>query len=258
MIADDDSVRVYDINDSKWCAAVERASGNFGQIADVSFGHTANELLVFSDFGIKLVIWSLVTSRGVEIRDPKYMARCYAYRPKTGHLAILTRPAAQDTLMLLNPGTHSLIKSFDIPSVDAQEIAWSPDGRWLIIRDAASSGHKMLIYTADGHLFRTYLGAETDDEIGLGIKGFLWESLSGVLAIGDYNDTVTILSRNTVIEYDDFHCSDADSKVVFSCCKTSSSPNDSNAWDNNMAGATRHSSRPNLRYRTAASQSATF
>ena len=199
LIADDDSVRVYDINDPRWSATVERASGNFGRIAEVSFGHSANELLVFSDFGIKLVIWSLVTSRGVEIRDPKYMAKCYAYRPNTGHMAIMTRPAAQDTLMLHNPGTHSLIKSLEIPTIDAQEVAWSPDGRWLVVRDAASSGHKLLIYTADGHLFRTYLGVETGDDVGLGIKTFEWDSLSGSLAVGDHNDIVTILSRNTVI-----------------------------------------------------------
>lgn len=198
ILADDDTVHIYDVNELKWSALIERASSNFGRIADVAFGHKPHELLVFSDFGVKLTIWSLVTSRGVEIRDPKYLVHCYSFRPRTGHLAVLTRPTTQDILMLLNPGDHELIKSVELPTADAQEVAWSPDGRWLAIRDAASSGHKVLIYTADGHLFKTYAREESTGDVGLGIKRLEWSPSGGLLALGDYNDIVTILSKNTV------------------------------------------------------------
>ncbi len=198
LLADDDTVRIYDVNEPKWSATIEKAASNFGRIADVAFGHTPNELLVFSDFGAKLTIWSLLSCRGIEIRDPKCMVHSYSSRPRTGHLAILTRPAAQDVLMLLNPGNHELVRSVELPTVDAQEVAWSPDGCWLAVRDVASNGHKVLIYTADGHLFRIFNGIEDAGEIGLGIKRMQWSSSNGNLALGDYNDNVTILSKNTV------------------------------------------------------------
>lgn len=114
-------------------------------------------------------------------------------------MAILTRPHAHDILMLLNPGDRGLIKSVELPTVDAQEVTWSPDGRWLAIRDAASTGHRLLIYTADGHLFKMYSNEENTNDIGLGLKRLEWSPLHGVLALGDYNDKVTILSKNTVI-----------------------------------------------------------
>lgn len=199
LLADDDNVRVYDVNDPHWCGRIECAASNLGRIADVAFGHQKNELLIFSDFGVKLTIWSLITCRGVEIRDPKYLVPCYTYRPRTGHMAVLTRPHAHDILMLLTPGDHGLIESVELPTLDAQEVKWSPDGRWLAIRDAASHGHRLLIFTADGHLFKMYSNDGNTNDIGLGIKYLEWSPLHGVLALGDYNDKVTILSKNTVI-----------------------------------------------------------
>ena len=199
LLADDDTVRLYDVNDPIWCALIERAASSLGRIADVVFGYNPNEFLVFSDFGMKLTIWSLTTSRGVEIRDPKYTMPCYSFRPRSGHMAILTRPAAQDILMLLSPSKHELITSVELPTVDAQEVSWSSDGCWLAIRDAASSGHKVLIYTADGQLFKTYSGVVDDVSIGLGLKRMAWNPSNSGLLLGDYSDNVTILSKDTVI-----------------------------------------------------------
>ena len=176
---------------------IEKASSSLGRIADIAFGFTGNELLVFSDFGIKLTIWSLTSRSGVEIRDPKYMVQCYDLRPKTGHLAILTRPSTQDILMLLNPKDRTRVKGIEIPTVDAQKVTWSPDGRWLAIRDMESSGHKLLIYTADGHLFKVWPGTEDNGNVRLGIKRIEWNPLTAQMAIGDYDGKVTILGNNT-------------------------------------------------------------
>ena len=199
LLADDEAVRIYDINNPTWHVMIDKAVSNIGRIADVAFGHTADEIMVFSDFGVKLTIWSLLTSRGVEIRDPKISVKCYHHRPRTGHLAILTRPAAQDILMLLQPGSHDLVNSVEIPTVDAQEVAWSPDGNWLVTRDIASSGYKMLVYTADGHLYKTILNSRNDVDISLGVKCMQWSPSAGTLAVGDIDGSITIFSKNTVI-----------------------------------------------------------
>lgn len=198
LLADNDAVRIYDVADSKWQAVIDKAAGSSGRIADVSFGHTEDEVLVFSDFGVKLTIWSLITRRAVEIRDPKYMVHCHGYRPWTGHLAILTRPAAQDILMLLNPKTYELVRSAELPTIDCQEISWSPDGNWIAIRDVASAGYKVLIYTADGHLYKFCYSKNILSDISLGVKEMQWSPSGGVLAIGDNNDHVELFSKDTV------------------------------------------------------------
>ena len=196
LLADDDTVRVYDINDPTWLAVIDKAASNLGRIVEIAFGRTLNEVLIFSDCGVKLTIWSLLTSRGVEIRDPKYSVKCYQHRPRTGHLAVLTRPAAQDILMLLQPGSHELVKSVEMPTIDAQEVAWNPDGNWLVVRDAASSGYKVLIYTADGHLYKTISGGRNDVDLSLGVKCMQWSPSARTLAIGDNDGSITIFSMN--------------------------------------------------------------
>lgn len=198
LLANGDTVMIWDVGDAQWSAVINAATSNLGEVARVCFGFTANEILVFSGFGIKVTIWSLTTSRGFEIKDPKALPTCYDYRPRTGHLSILTRDGAHDTLMLLAPGTYELIRSVDITTVDAQGVKWSPDGRWIVVWDAASMGYKVSIYTADGHLFKTYSGSQDADNIGMGVKTLKWSPLNSTLNIGGFDQRIVLLQRNTV------------------------------------------------------------
>jgi len=198
LLANEDNVLIFDANDAQWKAEISGAASNLDTITNVNFGYSPDEILVSSDFRFKVTIWSLITNRGVEIRDPKTLLHGYDYRPKTGHLAILTRSTAHDTVMLLNPGSYEIFKTFDPATVEAQGLKWSPDGRWLAVWDVASSGFKVLIYTADGHLFKTYGGRQDANNIGLGLKSSEWSPTGQFLAIGDYNGRVTLLGKNSV------------------------------------------------------------
>ena len=195
LLSDDDNIRVYDPANIGWKATISSASSNLGVIANVAFGFSPNEVLVFSEFGVKLTIWSLVTSRGVEIRDPKYNVACYSYRPKTGHLALLTRGGVQDMMLILKRESYEVLRSVELGTVDAQIIQWSTDGRWIAVCDAASAGYKVLNYTADGQLFKTWT-RERGSDVQLGVKSIRW--MKEALAIGDYNDEVILLKKDTV------------------------------------------------------------
>ncbi|KAI4123866.1 MAG: hypothetical protein LQ347_005978 [Umbilicaria vellea] len=198
LLADDDTVRVKDAYHPKWSALITGASSTIGKIANVDFGHTSDEILIFSDFGVKVTLWSLTISRGVEVRDPKFANRGYSFRPETGHLAILTRPGAHDVVLLLAPGTRELLSSFTLATVDSQGLMWSPDGKWLVTWDAASCGYKVLIYTADGHLYRTMTGGQDGNRIGLGVRSLAWSAGGAYLAVGGYDGRVTLLNTTTV------------------------------------------------------------
>ena len=100
--------------------------------------------------------------------------------------------------MLLQPGGHELVKSVELHTVDAQEVAWNADGDWLAIRDTASNGYKVLIYTADGHLYKNISSSGNNVDISLGVRCMQWIPSAGTLAIGDNNNNITILSKNNV------------------------------------------------------------
>ncbi|KAI4161236.1 MAG: hypothetical protein LQ342_005027 [Letrouitia transgressa] len=194
LVADDKNILVYNVEDAQWQATVKGAAGNTGKIAHVDFGYTPDEVFVLPEFGVKATIWSLPSGRRVEIRDPKILQKAYDYRPATGHLAILTRPNTHDILLVLTPDTYEPIIDIELSTTDAQGLKWSPDGRWLAVWDTASAGSKVLIYTADGQLFKTFLGAKENNAVELGVKSVEWNPLSGSVVIGDFGENVTILS----------------------------------------------------------------
>ena len=198
LLADEDIILIYNTGDSQWHAEISGASSNTGRIANAEFGYTADEVLVFSDFGIKATIWSLNTSRGVEVRDPKYPSSGHSFRPQSGHLAILTRPMTRDVVMILSPSTRELVHSITLATVDAQGLRWSPDGRWLATWDAPSAGFAVYVYTADGCLFTKYMGGQDADCIGLGVRRIEWETSGKYLIVGSLENEITLLDTKTV------------------------------------------------------------
>ncbi|KIN05828.1 hypothetical protein OIDMADRAFT_100741 [Oidiodendron maius Zn] len=175
------------------------------RVSAISFGATDNEVYVFSDFGLKLSVLNLATSKSVDIISPKFYnpsnaAKGVSHRPGTHNLVILTRNGGKDVVSVHAHNTLAVTRSWHPDTIDAQGVAWSPDGRWIAVWDSASQGHKMLIYTADGHLYKKWGGAKpvseegNDQTLGAGIKLFSWSPAGSQIALGDYSSSVTILS----------------------------------------------------------------
>lgn len=199
ILADDNRIIVFDIEKSEMYAEISGATC-LTKLANVEFGRIPDEVMVFSDFGFKIQIWSLTTKRAIEVKDPKLVPACYSYRPTTGHWALLTRPGARDTLMIMAPSTYEILTTVELTTVDACGVEYSPDGNWLAVWDTASFGYRMLLLTADGHLFKTY--SMTDDELNLGVRCVEWSPDGECLAVGDYDGRVTILDKKSVC----LHC----------------------------------------------------
>ncbi|KAI9818598.1 MAG: hypothetical protein M1832_004371 [Thelocarpon impressellum] len=197
LLADHDTIRVWDVDDAEWTATISGAGGGVGKIASVEFGSDADELLVFSEHAVKVIVWSLLRGTSVEIRDPKFASAGHGYRPRSKHFALLTRVAARDVVTIHARQSYKLLASLGLPTTDAQGLKWSPCGRWIIMWDSASSGYKAHVCTADGHLFRTYAGPQENDVVGLGIKTVEWSPRGEYAATGDHAGRVTLLSNST-------------------------------------------------------------
>lgn len=191
-------MHTYDANGAQQHVRISNLAGHSGSLADVQFGSTEDQILIFSDFGLKVTLLTISTRRGIELKAPKQTTPCYGYRPRSGHLALLTRPSLHDVLLYLNPDGSGPVVPMEMPTVDAQGILWSPDGQWLALWDAASAGYKVLILTADGHLYKTYNGGQDADSLSLGAKTLKWSPSGEILAIGDFDNRVILLKSNTV------------------------------------------------------------
>jgi len=172
-----------------------------GKIANVEWGSDDSEIFVFSEFGGKVTVWSLWNGRSIEIKSAKFATKGYGRsRPSgSGIFALLTRPATQDAVTLHASSSYATFKTYTLPTTDAQGLRWSPNGCWLTVWDTPANGYKILIYTADGNLYRTYSGDYYDDDLlGLGVKTVEWSADSNYLAIAGYERDVVLLSTKTV------------------------------------------------------------
>ncbi len=211
LLASADNIRVYSATDAKFSAIISHPTSGTTKVAHVAFGADDNEICVFSDFGLKLSVFNLVTSKSVEINSPKFYnpgsaPKGVSHRPGSQNLALLSRSGGKDIISIHARDTLDVQRSWWPDTVDAQGLEWSPDGRWLAVWESASQGHRLLVYTADGHLFRSWNGPlptseeETDITLGAGIKLFVWGRNGAHIAIGDYTDMVTILSAPSFSE----------------------------------------------------------
>lgn len=198
LLADENNARVWDLRDPKWTAVINNGTGGMGKIVNAIFGRTEDEIILFSDFGAKAAVWSLGTGRCIEIKDPKFSTKGFAYNPRSGHFTILSRPGPQDIITVHALNSYSVVNTIMLATSDAQNFKWSPDGRWLVTWDSQSTGTKICIYTADGHLYRVYTGDDEEEEIRLGIKSVEWNKAGDFLAVGGHDRKVVLLNTRTV------------------------------------------------------------
>ncbi|TQB70627.1 hypothetical protein MPDQ_000245 [Monascus purpureus] len=176
-------------------------------IVNVDFGRNKDEIIVFHTWNTKVSVFTLATGHSQIIKAPKFAHHNgYGYRPKTGQFAILLKPETTDLLTIHELRSYELINRANLPTVDAQGLKWSPDGRWIAIWEAAS---------ADGHHLKTYTGSPGfDNSFDLGVKSIEWSPATGpneiseYLAIGKVDGTIEILRSKT------FSCSISLSHII--------------------------------------------
>ncbi|KAG9243227.1 hypothetical protein BJ878DRAFT_128268 [Calycina marina] len=204
LVASSAEIRIYSPTSSQVVATISNPNSGTTRLVHVAFGATENEVCVFSEFGLKLSVFNLTTSKSVDINSPKFFspgvaARGLSYRPQTLNLALLTRNGGKDIVSIHARDTLEVTRSWNPDTIDAQGLSWSADGRWLAVWESASQGHRFLIYAADGYIYKTWNGpipttGDTDFSLGPGIKLFEWNRSGSHVAVGDYSSRVIVLS----------------------------------------------------------------
>ncbi|XDG00726.1 hypothetical protein ABKA04_000341 [Annulohypoxylon sp. FPYF3050] len=182
-----------------------------GKSTFIDFGPTDNEVCIWSPFGIKLTLVNLTISKAVEIANPKFYNAASAtkgcsFRPETNHLSLLTRSSGKDMVSIHSPGTRELQRSWYPDTIDAQGLAWTPDGRWLVVWESSAQSPRVLFYTSDGHIFKDWSGpllhapAADMGLLGTGVKSFTLSSDGRLAAMANSSACICILNIPSMVE----------------------------------------------------------
>ncbi|KAH6963789.1 hypothetical protein DER45DRAFT_122854 [Fusarium avenaceum] len=203
LAASADQIHVFSVVDSSFRATIRNPAPGGGKQSLVRFGAHDDEVFACAGLGLKFSIFDLSTSKAIEINNPKFYLpvsaqRGYSVRPRTSHLAILTRTGGRDLVSIHHPKTRQVLRSWYPETVDVHGLAWTPDGQWLLLWEAPAHGHKLLLYAPDGQPFRS-IGASSivsgqDADLETGIKSCGLSPDASFCAIGDGSKTVVVLN----------------------------------------------------------------
>ncbi|KAI1131546.1 hypothetical protein F5Y10DRAFT_60250 [Nemania abortiva] len=211
LIAAADRFHVFSVTSADFHGLVQILQPPATKPAFVRFGATDDEVFVFSPVGLKLSVVNLVSSKAVEINNPKFFSavsapRGYSFRPGTHHLALLTRTAGKDIISIHSADTREIQRSWYPETVDAQGLAWTPNGKWLVVWDSPAHGTRVLFCTHDGHVLKDWRGDHTpsslDDmgQYGIGVKSLALSPNGRYTAVADGSSRISILNDRFVEE----------------------------------------------------------
>ncbi|KAI0887286.1 uncharacterized protein GGS22DRAFT_107131 [Annulohypoxylon maeteangense] len=209
LVAITDQIHVFSARSGDFHGVI-RIPPSIGRSTFIDFGATDHEVCIWSPFGIKLTLINLTSSKAVEITNPKFYSAATAtkgisFRPKTKHLALLTRTSGKDMISIHSPGTRELQRSWYPDTIDAQGLVWTADGRWLVVCESSAQSPRVLFYTSDGHIFKDWNGPllHAPQDMGLlstGVKAFTLSPDCRLAAVANSSPCICILNTPSMVE----------------------------------------------------------
>ena len=173
----------------------------FGKISHVDFAFDRHHALITTETNIQATVLTVDSRNYIELKTPKFSsASSFAFHPKGRHIALLSRSDGKDVITTYKIGDSSwnIEATFTLPTVDAQSMIWSADGRFLAVCESASMGCKIYFFAADGQRLDNMdilnIGLETtaEDFEGLGVKSMVWFSSSNIFTVTDFAGNIVL------------------------------------------------------------------
>lgn len=100
-----------------------------------------------------------------EIKNPKFSEKGYSFSPDNNFMAMLDRKDGKDNLGIYICGDWKLIISFSLETLDAHDVIWSSNSRFLIVKDTLLKANLYFYSPFYGLISKVIL-----DDDALGVK----------------------------------------------------------------------------------------
>ncbi|CEP09942.1 hypothetical protein [Parasitella parasitica] len=179
-------IDVRSASDSTWQASISDKTFPFVR---VKWSPDSKNIICVADLGLRIAIWNLSTTMMKFMNHTKYSEKGIETSPDGKYIAIIEKHDGKDYISIYHANSFILLQRFELDTVNVENIKWSPNNMYIAAWDNCLY-HKLLVYRQDGSLIKSYSGYE----FGLGIKSVHWNPTSQIVALGNFDDTIHLLS----------------------------------------------------------------
>ncbi|RPD56789.1 WD repeat-containing protein 8 [Lentinus tigrinus ALCF2SS1-7] len=184
-------VCVFKLRDETWNARIEAGSEGLVKAEWAPDGRT---VLCFSEWGLRVTMWSLVTGAATYVQYPIHPDRGYAFRQDSRYFVLAERHKSKDTLGVYDAHeAYRLVRHFPLPTSSLASVSLSPTGNNLAVWEGPLE-YKLYIVTLAGNVVGTF---SPEPDPGFGIRSVAWHPSGMFLAVAGADDKVHILENLT-------------------------------------------------------------
>ncbi|KAI0094960.1 WD repeat-containing protein 8 [Irpex rosettiformis] len=191
-------LNVFKLRDESWNASID--AGLEG-LVKAEWAPDGRSILCFSDMGLRVTVWSLITGMSTRIQFPVHTDKGYAFRNDARYFLLAERHKSKDTLGIYDTTEgYRLVRHFPLPTGSLASLSLSPAGDVLAVWEGAleasygSSHYKLYIISLSGDVLGSF-SPETDR--GFGVRNVAWHPSGAYLAVSGWDDKIYVLESVT-------------------------------------------------------------
>ncbi|KIY43351.1 hypothetical protein FISHEDRAFT_67863 [Fistulina hepatica ATCC 64428] len=170
------SVHVFKLQNEEW---------SHGCLVKVEWAPDGRSILCYSEWGLRITIWSLVTGQSVYIQYPLHPDRGRAFRADGRYFVVAERVKSKDMLGVYGVAdAFKCVRHFQLPTSSLASLAISPTGNYIAVWEGPLE-YKLPILTLVGTLLKAF---SWDPDPGYGIRQVKWHPTGLYLAVGGWDD----------------------------------------------------------------------
>ncbi|TFK56980.1 WD repeat-containing protein 8 [Heliocybe sulcata] len=180
-------VSVFKLRDEEWSARIEAGAEG---LVKAEWAPDGRSILCFSEWGLRVTIWSLVSGTATYIQFPVHADRGYAFRADGRYFVLAERHKSKETIGVYDTSdSYKLVRHFPLPTCALSSLSISPTGNHIAVWEGPLE-YKLYILTLAGDLIASFA---PDPDPGLGIRSLAWYPSGMFLASGGYDEKIYIL-----------------------------------------------------------------